>query len=166
MSNWEGNEENRHVLTREDAVKGGRAISERKNLANAVRALKHGKQAKALAAAGFEFCSGCPYKDCCMLYRPNQACQLKFELLKQVNKVAGPGGSQAWLNVLLRNMQELLILSKGAEDKRLAMQQYVKLWLEFGKIMFPKQIQVSSQDREIKVVFGVDEDAGDSADQV
>lgn len=163
MGEWQGSKKDRHQLTIEDKRKGGQATTERKKKANAVRALKTGKYAKTLE--GFEFCDSCPYKNSCMAYKPGRACPLRHEILKQMNRIVGPDGAQAWLNVVLRSMQDLFILSKTAPDPRLAMERYVKLWLEFGKIMFPQRIKISGEDKEIKVIFGEeDEDDGDSED--
>ncbi len=156
MGEWKGNKENRHVLTKEDARKGGQAITERKQKANAMKAMKTGKYAKTLK--GFEFCDNCPYKNSCMAYKPEQACPLRHEILKQMNRIVGPEGAQAWLNVVLRSMQDLFVLSKTAPDPRLAMERYVKLWLEFGKIMFPRKIELSGKDQEVRVVFDDRED--------
>ncbi len=155
----------RHELTVEERRRGGRATSERKKKANAVRALKHGRYSKSEVLKGFEFCSSCIYRDSCMAFKPGQACPLRLTLLKEVNKVAGPEGAQSWLNVLLRGMQDLYVLSKTSGDPAAALQKFMRLWIEFGRIMFPRKIEVSGQDREIKVIFGEDdEDGADSED--
>ncbi|MFH1391021.1 MAG: hypothetical protein ABIH20_01785 [Candidatus Diapherotrites archaeon] len=161
MGKWKGSKKDRHQLTVEDRRKGGQATTERKKKANAMRSLKTGKYAKTLE--GFEFCDSCPYKNSCMAYKPGRACPLRHEILKQMNLIVGPDGAQAWLNVVLRSMQDLFILSKTAPDPRLAMERYVKLWLEFGKIMFPQRIKISGEDKEIKVIFG-EEDEDDSSE--
>jgi len=149
---WNGPEEKRHILTEEDSRRGGQTVTERKREANAVRNLKHGKYSKALD--GFEFCDSCVYKDSCMAFKPGQACPLRLTLLREVNKVAGPEGAQSWLNVMLRGMQDLYVLSKTSEDPTAALQKYLKLWIEFGRIMFPRKIEVSGKDQEIRVIFG------------
>ena len=162
MGKWPRPEEQRHKLTAEDRAKGGKVVSEQKKRANAMRALKHGKYSKSEALKGFDFCDSCPYKNSCLAYKAGRACPLRHEILKQMNMIVGPDGAQAWLNVVLRSMQDLFILSKTAPDPRLATERYIKLWLEFGKIMFPKRIQISGEDKEIKVVFSDnDEDEDD-----
>ena len=168
MGEWKGDKEQRHKLTAKDRQKGGQATTERKQKANAVRALKHGKYSKSEALKGFEFCDSCPYKNSCLAYKVGNACPLRHEILKQMNMIVGPNGAAAWLNVVLRSMQDLFVLSKTAPDSRLATERYIKLWLEFGKIMFPKRIQVSGEDKEIKVIFddGEDEDGEDAEDKI
>ena len=159
MGEWNGPEEKRHVLTVEDRQKGGKVISERKRKALVMNPLKTGKYAKTLE--GFQFCDGCIYKDSCLGYQKHQPCRLKLVVLKQMNQVAGANGAKAWLNVVLRSMQELFVLTKTTNsdvEKRIALKEYMKLWIEFGKIMFPKQIQVTNKDQEIRVIFGEDQD--------
>jgi len=165
MGDWKGPEEKRHELTNADRAKGGKVVSERKKLANALRPLKHGKNAKALAAAGFEFCDGCAYRDSCVSYKPGQACQLRVQILRQLNEVGGPEGSKAWLNVMLRGMQDLYVLSKTSDDSTTAMQKYMDLWIKMGKVLFPQRIQVTTKDQEIRIVFGKEsEDGKDNKD--
>jgi len=161
MAEWKGPVGSRHELTVEDRAKGGQAVSDRKRKANALKSLKSGKYAKALALEGFEFCNSCPYKDSCLSYKPGEACSLRLQILRQLNKVGSPDGSKAWLNVTLKGMQDLYVLSKTSDDSTAAMQKYMKLWIELGKVLFPHRIEVTSKDQEIKVVFGDGEDNSD-----
>ena len=162
MAEWKGPAGSRHVLTKEDKAKGRSVVSERRSQANAVRNLKHGKRAKALAAAGFEFCDGCAYKDSCVSYKPGEACSLRIQILKQLNKVGSPEGSRAWLNVALRTAQDLYVLSKTSDDEVGNMHKFQKQWIELGKVLFPKQIHVTNKDQEIRIVFD-DQERSDDA---
>lgn len=86
-------------------------------------------------------------------------CSLRIQILKEINKVAR-GDAEAWLNVALRSLQDLFVLSKAAPNSHHAMERFVRLWVELGKVLFPKQIQVSQGEKEIRVVF----DEGNSED--
>lgn len=151
MTGWNGPPGSQHQLTPEEAQRGRENITERRRKACALNPTKHGKYSKVLASE-FDFCDSCAYKNSCVAYRPSAACSLKIEILKEVNKVAG-GNSQAWLNVALRSLQDLFVLSKTADNRIEATEKYLKLWLELGKILFPKQIQINETNKEIRVVF-------------
>jgi hypothetical protein len=150
VGEWNGPEEERHELTEEERQRGRENVTPRKRKALALNATKHGGYSKVLASE-FDFCDSCVYKSSCLAYRASAACSLKIEILKQINKVA-TGSSEAWLAVSLRSLQDLFVLAK--QSQRIDSQkEFVKLWLELGKILFPKQIQINEANKEIKVVF-------------
>lgn len=64
-----------YTFSREDAVRGGQARTERKAHANAVKALRTGKYSKTLSG-DFLWCSSCSLAKACAFFTPGSSCRI------------------------------------------------------------------------------------------
>lgn len=146
MGEWQGNEKDRHQLTIEDRQKGGQAISERKQKANAINPLKHGRLAKSpYMPDEFINCNNCKHRKSCSFYHKDASCKIVgIEPMKILVKLYGVSGIEL-LQVINKELVAYGIKAKSS-DSLSEQRNWVRLLMEFFKLKFGSKeliVQVS-----------------------
>jgi len=150
MGKWEGNKENRHVLTKEDSKKGGSRITERKLKALAINPLRHGRLAKSPHLPDeFLNCDGCKHRKACPFYLKDSSCKIQgAEPLKALAKLYGSDAIE-----LLQTINKELVaygLKARHSDKLADQHAWVRLLMEFYRLRYGSKELVLQLSRNLK----------------
>lgn len=130
-NNWSPNFRgtNQHMLTRQDAIKGGQTGKAMGNVNN----LKHGRYATKTKIAN---CNECNEKETCALYEQNSKCSWQLRAIKNIS-AAVRGNPEALQKEMDYCLQRIRTIAESNPDNVVIISKYLDHIKDIIKLYFP-----------------------------